>query len=356
MAIGRNMITPGLVDMQVNGFAGVDFNSGTLTAAELDEALEALLACGVTACLPTIITARPDELSARFSALDKAVSESRLGPLMCPGYHLEGPFLNPAPGYSGCHPASAMTAADPALIERLQSLLKRPILLTTLAPEVEGGIAFIRAMNRHNILVSIGHSACGFELVAQAAAAGAVLSTHLGNGLPQTLPKLDNTLFAQLAEDRLAATFIADGIHVPPGALKSLVRAKGLDRSVLVTDAVSAAGAPHGSYEFAGMRVESRADGSVRVPGGIGLAGSALRLDDAVRNLVRWGIAGFAQAVDMASANVMALLQPVLDAHGLRVPASEIEWAPDMTITRARVGEEEREYDRQTTKWEGRQP
>ncbi|MHA6686241.1 N-acetylglucosamine-6-phosphate deacetylase [Mesorhizobium sp. A556] len=356
MAIGSIMLTSGLVDMQINGFAGVDFNSDTLTAAELDSALEALLACGVTTCLPTVITARPDELAARFSALDKAVSESRLGPLMCPGYHLEGPFLNPAPGYCGCHPASAMTAADPALIDRLQRLLARPILLTTLAPEVEGGIAFIRAMKRHNILVSVGHSACGFDLATQAADAGAALSTHLGNGVPQTLPKLDNTLFAQLAEDRLAATFIADGIHVPPGALKALIRATGLERSILVTDAVSAARAPRGLYQFAGMQVESHADGSVRVPGGVGLAGSALCLDDAVRNLVRWGIAGFAQAVDMASTNAMALLQPVLDAHGFRLPASEIEWTPDMTVARVRVGEEERKYDRQTTKWEGKQP
>src|SRR5690606_25465116 len=128
-------------------------------------------------------------------------------------------------------PASAMMGADPALIERLQRDLALPILVTTLAPEVEGGIAFIEAMKRRNVLVSIGHSACGFDLAARAADAGAALSTHLGNGLPQTLPKLDNTLFAQLAEDRLAATFIADGIHVPPSALKALVRAKGPERS-----------------------------------------------------------------------------------------------------------------------------
>lgn len=344
------MITSGLIDMQVNGFAGVDFNSATLTAAELDQALEAMLACGVTACLPTIITAQPDELAARLGALDKAVAASRLGPLMCPGYHLEGPFLNPAAGYSGCHPASAMTAADPDLIERLQAPLARPILLTTVAPEVEGGIAFIRAMKQRNILVSIGHSACAFDLAAQAAEAGAALSTHLGNGLPQTLPKLDNTLFAQLAEDRLAATFIADGIHVPPRALKVLVQAKGPDRSILVTDAVAAAAAPPGTYDFAGMQVESHADGSVRIPGGIGLAGSALRLDDAVRNLVRWGIADFERAVDMASKNAMRLLQPIIEAHGLSLPMSEVEWAGDMTVVRVRVGDEEREYNRQITK------
>lgn len=349
------MITSGLIDLQVNGFAGVDFNSATLAAAELDRALEALLACGVTTCLPTVITAMPDELVARFSALDRAVAASRLGPSMCPGYHLEGPFLNPADGYHGCHPASAMSAADPALVERLQAKLTRPILLTTVAPEVAGGIAFIGEMKRRNILVSIGHSACNFELVAQAADAGATLSTHLGNGLPQTLPKLDNTLFAQLAEDRLTATFIADGIHVPPPALKALIRAKGPDRSILVTDAVSAASAPAGIHDFAGMQVESRADGSVRVPGGIGLAGSALRMDDAVRNLVRWGIADFAHAVDMASKNVAALLGPILEAHGLSLPASEVEWTDDMTVNRVRVGGEERKYDRHTIKTGRRQ-
>ncbi|MEK1888922.1 MAG: N-acetylglucosamine-6-phosphate deacetylase [Phyllobacterium sp.] len=339
------MITPGLVDIQVNGFAGVDFNDAGLTPEALDDALEAMLASGVTTCLPTIITATPTELEARFAALDHSIAGSRLGPLMCPGYHLEGPFLNPMSGYSGCHPASAMTAADPGLVLSLEKVLTRPILLITLAPEVEGGLDFIKAMVTQDRLVSIGHSSIDFAGVGKAVAAGAQLSTHLGNGLPQVLPKLANPLFAQLAEDRLLATFIADGIHLPPPALKALIRAKGFERSALVTDATAAAAARPGDYDFAGMRIHRSADGSVGLPGLKGLAGSALRLDDAIRNLVHWRIATFEQAVQMASTRLLDVLEPVLRARSIALPEAEIEWSDTMALKRIRLGNKERTFN-----------
>lgn len=333
------MKTPGLVDLQVNGFAGVDFNSGAITASELDLALEAMLATGVVTCLPTIITASPPELEARLAALDRAVAESRLGPLMCPGYHLEGPFLNPAPGFAGCHPPGAMTAGDAGLVGSLESRLSRPILMVTLAPETAGGIATISALAKAGKVVAIGHSAADFETVAAAAEAGASLSTHLGNGLPQQMHKLANPLFAQLGEDRLMAGFIADGIHLDPRALKSLIRAKGFARSILVTDAVVAAGARPGRYSFAGMPVDLSADGSVRQPGGSSLAGSALKLDDAVRNIVGWGIASFRDAVAMASTHALTALAPALAASGIALPDSEIDWTAEMRVARVRVGD-----------------
>lgn len=338
------MHTPGLVDLQVNGFAGLDFNSGTVTPAELDRALEAMLATGVTTCLPTIITAHPHELETRFRALDAAVSGSRLGPLMCPGYHLEGPFLNPAAGYCGCHPPEAMTAATAELVTHLESFLSRPILMVTLAPEVAGGVALAGQLVRRGKVVAIGHSAADFETVTAAADAGVTLSTHLGNGLPQELPKLANPLFAQLGEDRLMAGFIADGIHLPPKSLKSLIRAKGLERSILVTDAVVAAGAVPGCYSFAGMPVELSADGSVHQVNGGSLAGSALKLDDAVRNVVAWGIATPDEAIAMASAHALACIADALAQAGITLPESAIEWSPDLRIRSVRVGNERRDF------------
>jgi N-acetylglucosamine-6-phosphate deacetylase len=338
------MRTPGLVDLQVNGFAGVDFNSGTITAGELDRALEAMLATGVTTCLPTIITAHSYELEERLRALDAAVAQSRLGPLMCPGYHLEGPFLNPAAGFAGCHPPEAMTAATLTLVTRLEGPLSRPILMVTLAPEVEGGVALVGELARMGKVVAIGHSAADFETVAAAADAGATLSTHLGNGLPQQMHKLVNPLFAQLAEDRLMAGFIADGIHIHPQALKSLIRAKGGARSILVTDAVVAAGAAPGRYSFAGMPVDLSADGSVRQPGSTSLAGSALKLDDAVRNLVAWGIATPAEALAMASTHALACIAPALSSAGIALPDSAVDWSPDLRIRRVGIGGERRDF------------
>jgi N-acetylglucosamine-6-phosphate deacetylase len=332
------MRSAGLFDLQVNGFAGVDFNAEEIDAGRLDHALEAMLATGVTTCLPTVITASADTLAARFAALDRAVAASRLGPLMVPGYHLEGPFLNPADGYAGCHPPGAMTAPDAATVERLAQGLTRPILLVTVAPELPGSLDFIAAMASAGRVVAIGHSAADAATVARAAEAGARLSTHLGNGLPQLLHKVDNPLFAQLAEDRLSASLIADGIHLPPHAVKVILRAKGLERSILVSDAVSAAATEPGLYPFADMMVEHASDGSVRLPGSRYLAGSALLLDAAVRNLVTWNLVTPEQAIRMASQNPRDLMRPALDAFSVESDPGEVEWSPDLRVREVRVG------------------
>jgi N-acetylglucosamine-6-phosphate deacetylase len=339
------MRSAGLVDLQVNGFAGIDFNSGTITAAELDQALEAMLATGVTTCLPTIITAFPDELEARLRALDAAVTASRLGPSMCPGYHLEGPFLNPAPGYRGCHPFEAMTSADPALIARLQAAIARPILMVTLAPELEGAPALIEKLAGEGRIVALGHTAVDFAQVAAAAQAGATLSTHLGNGLPPNLPKLANPVFAQLAEDGMQASFIADGIHLPPPALKALLRAKGHERAILVTDAVAGAAAPPGRYTLGSLAIERHGDGSVRLAGSPSLAGAALCLDQAVRNVVAWGLADAAGALAMASSQALAAIAPALTAFGIALPDSEVDWSADLHVRRVRIGAIARSFD-----------
>jgi N-acetylglucosamine-6-phosphate deacetylase len=333
------MRTRGLLDLQVNGYAGVDFNDADLTAEAVDHALRAMLDAGVTACLPTLITAPADVLAARFAALDAAVAASRLGGLMVPGYHLEGPFLNPEAGYAGCHPVDAMAEPDVALLQRLVSGLRRPVLLLTLAPERAGGIDVAGWACRRGILVAMGHTAADAADVARAVAAGVRLSTHLGNALPHHLHKFANPLMAQLAEDRLSASVIADGIHVPPHILRVMLRAKGPQRVVLVTDATAAAGAPPGQYRFAGMAIEHSADGSVCVPGATVLAGSGLQLDQAVRNLVTWGLADPAAAVALAADRPAALLADAFAAHGCELPESEVIWSAGLNPAHIKVGE-----------------
>lgn len=332
------MRSAGLFDLQVNGFAGVDFNSDEVDADRLDHALEAMLATGVTSCLPTLITAPPGVLAARFSALDCAVTRSKLGPVMVPGYHLEGPFLNSSEGYAGCHPANAMAVTDIAMIERLGRGLSRPILLVTIAPELPGSEDFISAMCSAGKVIAIGHSAADVTTISRAAQAGARLSTHLGNGLPQTLHKVDNPLMAQLAEDRLSASLIVDGIHLPPHAVKVMLRAKGLERSILVSDAVSAAATEPGLYPFAGMVVEHASDGSVRLPGSRYLAGSALTLDGAVRNLVKWSLATPEQAVRMASSNPRNLMRLAFRSFSITNEVGQVTWSPELRPLEVSVG------------------
>ena len=326
------MKTPGLFDLQVNGFAGVDFNDPALTAPALDRALEAMLATGVTECLPTIITASAEELRARFEALDRAVAESRLGRKMVSGFHLEGPFLNPAPGFRGCHPAQAMRAPDIELVDTLQAALKTPIVLVTVAPELANAQQFIQAAQARNMVVAIGHSDARSDTVSMAVDTGATLSTHLGNGVAHVGHKFDNTIFAQLSDDRLSACFIADGIHVPMAALKIMLRAKGVAKSILVTDAVAGAAAPPGLYPFAGMTVERSTDGSVREPGAAHLAGSALTMDQAIRNVVGWSLATFAEAVAMASTTPRTALAAALAKRNRTPSTGTVTWSSDLRV------------------------
>lgn len=331
--------TEGLFDLQVNGFAGVDFNDAALTPDAFQRALAAMAATGIVQCLPTIITATETQLQARFAALDAAVAQAPFGAAMVPGYHLEGPFLNPAPGFRGCHPAEAMIAPDIALVDRLQAKLKKPILLVTIAPEMPGAERFIGAARERGIAVALGHSDGRLEDVKRAVAAGATLATHLGNGVAHQQHKFDNPIFAQLAHDDVLGCFIADGIHVAPHALGVMLRAKTLARSILVTDAVAGAAAAPGLYPFAGMQVERGADGAVREPGAPHLAGSALTLDDAVRNVVRWGFCSFADAVAMASAHPRTALAEAVARHGIALPKGEMRWSEDHRVIATTLGE-----------------
>ena len=196
-----NLFTQGLVDIQVNGFAGVDFSNPGLTAVQMDHALAHLAASGVTCVLPTLITATETEFLSSLEALDKAVSDSDLGPLMVPGYHIEGPFLSPTDGCAGAHPASAMRPGSRQLIIDLQAVSSRPILILTVAPEQDGVLDLIPFLTKQGITCAIGHTAASRTEIKAAIAAGATLSTHLGNGLPHALNKNENPLFSQLGED-----------------------------------------------------------------------------------------------------------------------------------------------------------
>ncbi|CRG52116.1 N-acetylglucosamine-6-phosphate deacetylase [Yersinia wautersii] len=338
--------THGLCDLQINGFAGIDFNdSDNLNAASLDRALEAMLATGVTTCLPTLISADIDTLAKRFAVLDNAVNNSFLGRLMIPGYHLEGPFLNPAEGYCGCHPSQMMRSPDTGLILELEAGLSRPILLITYAPELDLDGSFTHQLSQKGKLLSIGHSAAQLADVQRVAQFGASMSTHLGNGLPHQLHKLDNPIFAQLSNDALMAGFIADGVHISPHVLKVLLRAKGIERSILVTDAVSAAAQKYaGFYAFAGMQVERTEDGTVRVPGSDYLAGSSLTMDTAVRNVVAWAEVSFEQAITMSSDNPRRLLASVLLYHGISLAESKVVWNDNLAISEVSIGTQQRTY------------
>jgi N-acetylglucosamine-6-phosphate deacetylase len=286
---------PGLVDLQVNGFAGVDFNGPGLTADRVEEALQRIRVTGVTCCLPTLITSSFDDFAAGARVLSRVSSPA------IAGIHMEGPYLSPEDGARGAHPPAHVQAASVDDFRRRQEAANGRIRLVTLAPEVDGAIALIEYLVTSGVRVALGHTAAVPAQIALAVAAGASLATHLGNGCAHLLPRHPNAIWELLAADAVAASFIVDGHHLPPATVKAMIRAKGLDRSMLVTDAVAAAGCPPGRHTIGGVSAELSADGRVSLPGTPYLAGSALTMDRAIANTVRFTGLPIERVIPMAS-------------------------------------------------------
>lgn len=198
---------------------------------------------------------------------------------MVPGIHVEGPSISDNDGPRGAHPLAHVRPPSIEEFDRWQQASGNLVSMVTLAPEHEGSVDYIRALTARGVHVALGHTAATPEQIHEAVEAGAVLSTHLGNGAAAMLPRHPNFIWAQLADDRLAASFIADGWHLPADTFKAMLRAKGLDRAVLVSDMVALAGMPPGIYDQpVGGRVEVSAEGRISVAGTPYLAGASLPL------------------------------------------------------------------------------
>jgi N-acetylglucosamine-6-phosphate deacetylase len=296
-------LAPGFVDLQVNGFAGVDYNSAASTHQEIAASIRAMFACGVTRFFPTVITGSPDNMAAALRHLANAKESIAEGQAM-EAFHLEGPYISPEDGPRGAHPARWVRPPDLEEFRRFQSDARGNIRLVTLSPEWPQAPQFIEALVRQGVVASIGHTRASAAQISDAVSAGATLSTHLGNGADAVLPRHPNYLWEQLAEDRLAASFIVDGFHLPPSFLNVALRAKGLERSLLVTDAVMPAGCSSGPYHLGDeVAVELRPDGSVRLAGGTRLAGSALMMHQAIANVMQTAGLNLRDAVSLATRN-----------------------------------------------------
>lgn len=288
---------PGFVDLQVNGFAGVDFNNPLTTPEEVLRAGQAQRSTGVTAYLPTLITSSFESFARCARTLLEAGDPGILG------IHMEGPYISPEDGPRGAHPRQHVRQADRDDFQRRLEAAGGRIVLVTLAPEVPGALSLIEYLVDSGIRVAVGHTAATPERIRDALRAGASLSTHLGNGCAQLLPRHPNFLWEQLASDELAASFIVDGHHLPASTVKAMIRAKTPERSILVTDAIAAAGCPPGRYRIGELEIELNAAGRVCVPDSPYLAGSALKMDEAVANTVRFTGLPLETALSMAGTN-----------------------------------------------------
>jgi len=296
------LLAPGFIDLQVNGFAGTDYNSPGSSHEAIGESLRAMFATGVTRCLPTIITSSPDNTTGALRNLARAREALPEGPAM-EGFHVEGPHISPDDGPRGAHPARWVRPPDIEEFRRWQEAAEGHVRLVTLAPEWPGAAGYIEALVRQGVVAAIGHTNATGPQIDDAVRAGATMSTHLGNGGHLMIPRHPNYVWEQLADDRLAAGFIVDGIHLPASFLKVALRAKGVERSILVTDAVAPAGCQPGLYRIGEVEVELHADGSVRQRGGGRLAGSALLMHRGVENLIKLAGISLQEALTMATRN-----------------------------------------------------
>ena len=301
---GDAILAPGLIDIHIHGGAGHDVMEGddaTLAAIE-----RFMVRHGVTSYCPTTVTAPIDKTLHALDALGNAVADAdshdgtRARPL---GIHLEGPFLSHAK--RGVHPSSLLEPASHELFDRMWQATDGHVRILTIAPEIEGAIDLIFESTRRGVVASLGHSNAELAAADQGIHAGARHATHTFNAMRSLDHRDPGLLGAVLINDQLTADIIADGIHVAPEVVDLFVRAKGIDRAVLITDAISATGMPDGTYSLGGLEVHVH-DGRCEHQGR--LAGSVLTLDQALRNIVQFAGVGLLHAIRMASCNPARVL------------------------------------------------
>lgn len=275
-------IAPPLFDLQINGYAGVDFQQDSLSVADLERATRKLRSDGCARFLLTLITDEWNALVERLRHLRSLRNQSEDLKSAVVGWHVEGPFLSAEPGFHGAHNPSVMIDPKPEHIHELRRIAENDPLLITVAPERPGALDAIKLAVAHGIKVSLGHTNASAEVLRQAVAAGATGFTHLGNGCPRELDRHDNILWRVFETPGLLVSLIPDQIHVSPPFFRLAHRTLGSDAVYYTTDAMAAAASPPGRYRIGKLEVEVGADQIVRQPGKPLFAGSALRPVDGV--------------------------------------------------------------------------
>ena len=328
------LVTEGFLDIQVNGFAAVDFNRPELTADDLIRATQAMWRSGVTQFLPVVITAPVKNMLGTLAAIARARGQAPILRRAIPGIHLEGPFLAPEDGPRGAHPADSIRDPDWGLFQQFQEAASGLIRLVTIAPERPGAIGVIWQLRQAGIVVGIGHSHAKEADIDEAVEAGAQISCHLGNGAHAVLPRHRNYIQKQLATDALMASLISDGHHLPSYVVKNMIRSKGAERVILVTDAMAAAAAPPGEYRLGEVLAEVGPDGYVRLPGTPYLAGSALTMERAVENTARFADLPLEQALRLANRQPRKLFPDLGDGlvQGGRADLVVLREGPPLTV------------------------
>ncbi len=302
-------VAPAFFDLQINGHGGVWFGDDGLTVEQVLGVFKAHYAHGITRLCPTVITNSREAIREGLAVIRRACEQEPWANRMVAGCHVEGPYIAAEDGPRGAHPREHVRGCDLSEFEEWQAASGGRIRLLTLAPEAPGAAEFTRALTRQGVRIAIGHTGATTAQIAEVVDAGATLSTHLGNGAGGMLKRHPNPIWDQLAADRLSASVIADGHHLPPNVLKVIVRAKGWQNIILTCDASGLAGLPPGVYDYHGSPFEVLADGPIVLAGQRQyLAGSGQLTDVCVANAVPHAGVTLGQACDMAGRHPAKLL------------------------------------------------
>ncbi|MGM0475370.1 MAG: N-acetylglucosamine-6-phosphate deacetylase [Bacteroidota bacterium] len=302
-------IAPGLFDNQVNGFAGVSFSfaGGELTREGILKATRALWEKGVTSYLPTLTTNSHELLVHNLEVLARSKDdEALLGSI--PGFHLEGPYINPEDGYRGAHPRRHVRKPHWDEFTVYREASGDNILTITVAPEMDGALEFIRKCTAEGIVVALGHHNAPARVIDQAVANGAKISTHLGNGCANMINRHVNPLWPQLASEGLSISIICDGFHLLPEEIRVFYGIKGPEKTVIISDVTSYAALPPGEYRTpGGETIELTPEGMLRYPAQNVLYGSASPVSRGVAHIIKVTGCSLGDAIGMASTNTANL-------------------------------------------------
>lgn len=302
-------VAPGLLDIQINGYGGQEFSSPDLTPEKVCKIVDAMAPFGVTRICPTVTTESFAVLEHAMQALRQTIESSAEMAWRLPAIHLEGPYLTREDGARGAHPLAHCREPDWDEFQRLQEAAGGRIGILTLSVEYPNTADFVRRVANTGVVVAIGHTAATSDQVRRAIDAGVRLGTHLGNGAHQILPRHPNYIWAQLADDRLVASMIVDGHHLPAEVVKTFVRAKTTKRCILVSDLSGLAGLPPGRYASNLCELEILDDGRLVVAGQRKiLAGASRPLSVCVGNVMSFAGVGLADAINMATRQPAELL------------------------------------------------
>ncbi len=299
-------IAPGLIDNQLNGYAGVDFSGDDLTVEGIQNTAMALAKTGITSFLPTLITNSHSNFLKNLRILASALEDDYLKKVI-PGFHLEGPYISPLEGFRGTHPVSHIRNPSWKEFSEYLETSGGRILQITMAPELKGAKAFIRECCEAGIEVAIGHSNASAEEIHKAADYGVRLSVHLGNGCANYIHRHNNPIWPQLADDRIIPSVIADGHHLTEDELKVFFRVKGPGGMILTSDITSLAGMPPGIYNFAGTEIRLTSEGALVNIEQNCLAGASFPLIHGVGHFMQVTGCSPSAALNMASKNVAAI-------------------------------------------------